>query len=227
MTRTLALPLGILLSLFVPRPDVWAAQPVYLDLATGDAQIDGESTVVSMDRENSIECLSYRHSMGYDGDATAGSGGPRFPMPLGTIKITKRIDQATPLLAKAFVQAEDLEGTFRFFRPNPSGDGTTEQYYTVTIGRARIAAITTVSPDVIDPATANAPPTEEVTFVFSAIKWEYTKPRVTFEATGEPTSALQPTTLIRDDTEGATQPGRLRRVVPGARQRPTLRRPAE
>ncbi|HEX6659235.1 MAG TPA: type VI secretion system tube protein Hcp, partial [Ilumatobacter sp.] len=39
------------------------------------------------------------------------------------ISIRKTIDSATPLLAKALTNNEVIEGEFRFFRPNQSGDG--------------------------------------------------------------------------------------------------------
>ena len=66
-----------------------------------------------------------------------------------------------------------IKATFRFFRPNPEGDGTTQQFFTIVIEEARVNSVVRVSPDVIDPAAANAPPTEEVTFVFGKIQWTY------------------------------------------------------
>ena len=89
------------------------------------------------------------------------------------IRITKRIDKSSPLLAKALCNNEVIEGTFRFYRPNPAGDGTTQQFFTIEIQEGRIASILRVSPDVIDPASATDPPTEEVTFVFGYIRWTY------------------------------------------------------
>jgi type VI secretion system secreted protein Hcp len=89
------------------------------------------------------------------------------------VRIVKRIDKSSPLIAKALCDNEQIEATFKFFRPSPTGDGTTEQFFTVEIEEARVASVTRVSPDVIDPASANAPPTEEVTFVFGKITWTY------------------------------------------------------
>ncbi|MFZ0451662.1 MAG: type VI secretion system tube protein TssD, partial [Desulfatiglandaceae bacterium] len=89
------------------------------------------------------------------------------------IRIRKRIDKSSPLLAKALCQNEEIEGEFRFYRPNPAGDGTTEQYYTIVIQKGTVASITRVSPDVIDPASASEPATEEVSFVFGYIRWTY------------------------------------------------------
>ena len=47
-----------------------------------------------------------------------------------------------------------------FCRPDPSEDGETEDYYTIKIEEGRIASISRISPDTIDPASAEAPETE-------------------------------------------------------------------
>lgn len=147
------------------------AMTVHLYLTANGTKIDGDSTILSMDRENSIECLSFEDSVRTAREASSGmASGERTYEP---VRITKRIDKASPLLAKALCNNEELEATFKFFRPNPAGDGTTEQHFTVLIQQSRIGSITRVSPDVIDPAAANAPPTEEVTFVFGYIRWTY------------------------------------------------------
>ncbi len=67
-----------------------------------------------------------------------------------------------------------VDATFKFFRPNPTGDGTTEQFYTVAFKKGRIASIKQVVPDTIVPASSTEPPLEEVTFVFHTIGWTYT-----------------------------------------------------
>ena len=147
------------------------AQSVHLYLTANGTKIDGDSTILSLDRENSIECLSFEDSVRTAREASSGlSTGDRTYEPL---RIVKRIDKSSPLLAKALCDNEVIEGTFKFFRPAPSGDGTTEQFFTVEIQEGRIGAITRVSPDVIDPASSTAPPTEEVTFVFGYIRWCY------------------------------------------------------
>jgi type VI secretion system secreted protein Hcp len=124
-----------------------------------------------MERENSIECLSFEDSVRTAREASSGmASGERTYEP---VRIVKRIDKSSPLLAKALCNNEVIEATYKFYRPNPAGDGTTEHHFTVEIQEGRIASITRISPDVIDPASANAPPTEEVTFVFGYIRWSY------------------------------------------------------
>ncbi len=147
------------------------ALTVHLELKANGTKIDGESTIESMDRENTIECLSFTDSVRTAREASTGMAtGERSYEP---ITISKRIDKSSPLLAKALCNNEVIEGTFKFFRPNPAGDGTTEQYFTVAIEEGRIGSIRRTSPDTIDPAAANAPPTEEVSFVFGYISWTY------------------------------------------------------
>ena len=87
------------------------------------------------------------------------------------IRILKRIDRSSPLLAKALCNNEAVDGEFKFFRPNPAGDGTTEHFFTIEILNGRINDIVRTSPNCIDPASSTAPPLEEVSFVFETIRW--------------------------------------------------------
>jgi type VI secretion system secreted protein Hcp len=147
------------------------AMTVHLFLKANGQDIEGDSTITSMDRENSIECLSFSDSVRTAREASSGmASGERTYDP---IRIVKRIDKSSPLLFKALTNNEVIEAIFRFYRPNPSGDGTTQQFYTIKINQGRIASYQRVSPDVIDPASANAPPTEEVSFVFGEIIQTY------------------------------------------------------
>ena len=147
------------------------AQSVHLILTANGAKIDGESTIFSLGRENTIECLSFEDSVRTAREASSGMAtGDRTYEPL---RIMKRIDKSSPLLAKALCNNEVIEGTFRFYRPAPAGDGTTQQFFTVDISKGRVASIDRVSPDVINPASAKAPPTEHVSFVFGSITWTY------------------------------------------------------
>ncbi len=147
------------------------AMTVHLSLKANGEDIKGDSTITSMEREDTIECLSFTDSVRTARERSTGmASGERSYDP---IAITKRIDQSSPLLAKALCNNEVIEGIFKFFRPNPAGDGTTEQFFTIEIQQGRIASIGRKSPDVIDPAAATAPATEEVCFVFGHIRWTY------------------------------------------------------
>jgi type VI secretion system secreted protein Hcp len=147
------------------------AETVHLYLKANGADIQGESTQTSLGRENSIECLSYFQSVRTAREAGSGMAtGRRTHEPL---RIVKRIDKSSPLLCKALRANEVIEGTFKFFRPNPDGDGTTQHYFTVAIKAGRVASYTQSSPLAFDPASANQPASEEVTFVFGEITWTF------------------------------------------------------
>ena len=157
------------------------AEAVALYLKANGTDIKGESTQTSLGREGSIECIYYEQ--GVITAREAGSGiatGRRQYQPL---LIRKRIDKSSPLLMKALCENQVIETQFKFFRPNPTGDGTTEQFYTVGFKKGRIASIKQVVPDAFVPASSNEPPLEEITFVFHTINWTYTNGGVTHEDT--------------------------------------------
>jgi len=107
------------------------AENVYLFLKASGADIPGDSTVTSLGRENSIECLEYRDAVMIPREASSGMATSRRSYE--PIKILKRLDRSTPLLLKALCNNEDIEATFRFYRQNPAGDGTTQHFFTVEI----------------------------------------------------------------------------------------------
>ena len=147
------------------------AMSVHLELKANGSPVEGESTVHSLDRENTIECLTYSDGVRTAREAATGrASGERTYEP---ITITKRIDKSSPLLARALCNNERMEGKFRFYRPSATGDGTIEQYFTIEIKEGHIAGIHRFNPDVFDPAAAPHPATEEVSFVFGYIRWTH------------------------------------------------------
>jgi type VI secretion system secreted protein Hcp len=155
------------------------AETVHLYLKANGSDVKGESTQTSLERQDSIECLYYEQQVITAREAGSGMAtGRRQYQPL---LIRKRIDKSSPLIAKALTENQAIEAQFKFFRPNPSGDGTTEQFFTVAIKQGRVASIKQVNPDTIVPATSTEPPMEEVAFVFHTIAWTYTNGGVTHE----------------------------------------------
>ncbi|HET6983356.1 MAG TPA: type VI secretion system tube protein TssD [Myxococcaceae bacterium] len=148
------------------------AQTVHLFLKANGSDIKGESTQASMGRENSIECVSYSSGVTSAREAASNlATGRRQHEPL---IIRKRIDKASPLLSKALVENQQVEGVFKFYRPNPTGDGTTEQFFTVAIKGGRVFSQKLLILNTLDPQQASEPPLEEVGFVFHTINWTYT-----------------------------------------------------
>ncbi len=139
------------------------AQAVFLELKSNGTAIDGESTVESMGRADMIECILYK-----DGVTTArdGQGQATGLRQYDPIIIEKRIDKSTPLLAKALRANEVIEAKFRFYRPNPAGDGTTEQYFTIEILEGRVSSIHRTVENTLNPSSSEFPPFERIAFVF-------------------------------------------------------------
>jgi type VI secretion system secreted protein Hcp len=149
------------------------AQTVHLTLTVNGKKIEGESTQSSLGREGTIECISYEQAVKTAREeGTNTVTGRRQHQP---ISIVKRIDKASPLLMKALTNNEKVEAAFRFYRPNPSGDGTTEQFYTVQLKDANVSAVRQYVPDTIDKQTGGLPPLEQVSFVFKEIIWRFEK----------------------------------------------------
>jgi len=147
------------------------AETVHLDLKANGNPVQGDSTQHDLGRENSIECLIFRDSVRTARElGSRAAVGRRVHEP---IEIVKRLDKASPLLAKALCKNEKIEGIFKFYRPNPNGDGTTEQFFTIEIKDGRVDAIERHSPNAIDPAESKAPPLETVRFVYHTIRWVY------------------------------------------------------
>lgn len=153
------------------------AETVHLFLKAKGNDIQGESTQTSLGRANSIECIYFDHMVSSPRDASTGMAtGRRQYSP---IVIRKRIDKATPLLFKALTTNQPIEGIFKFFRPNPTGDGTTEQFYTITIKKGQITSIRNYLPDTLMDTTSQLPALEEITFTFNDVTWTYSNGGIT------------------------------------------------
>ncbi len=154
-----------------------SAQTVHLTVTAAGTTLLCESTQTSMGREDTIEAFSFGANVFRPLDPATGLPGNDVHRPL---RITKRIDRCSPQLMRALVNGEPIAATIRFFRPNPSGDGTTQQFYTITIANALVVGISTLSPDTLSPANLSLPPLETVSFVYGQITWTHTDGGVTF-----------------------------------------------
>jgi type VI secretion system secreted protein Hcp len=147
----------------------FGAETVHLTV-TGANQgwIQGDSTYTSLGRENTIEALAYTHMLVGEPNPENGITGTvrdHFP-----VTILKRIDRSSPRLFKAWCTHERLEIVIRFFRPNPTGDGTIQQFYTVALRHAYISGIRREVPNCLDPQATYAPPVERISFTYSGIE---------------------------------------------------------
>jgi len=147
------------------------AETVHLKLTANGNEIKGESSQHDLDRKDTIECVEFRdavHSAREKGSRSA--VGRRVHEP---VEFWKRVDSSSPLLAKALCNNEKVEGVFKFYRPSPAGDGTTEQFFTIKISDGRIDSIKRHSPNALDPASSTSPLMEIVKVVFGQIEWTY------------------------------------------------------
>lgn len=147
------------------------AESISLTLTANEVDIEGDSTVTSLGRADTIEVLSLEQQLSGAFDrATLQPTGRRIYAP---IRFTKRIDRSSPLLRKALTLNEPVAGAFRWYRPSPAGDGTTQHFFTVEFTGGRITLCKLRLPDVLDPATAALSPMEDVELTFNEITWTY------------------------------------------------------
>lgn len=144
---------------------------------TDQGEIRGDSTVTSMNREGTIEAFDLEHMVQVPTEASGRATGSRSHAP---VKISKRIDRSSPLLQQVLSNHEELEVTIKFYRPNPSGDGTTEHFYTMRLRSAHVSSIKTILPNTLNESTASAPAMEVVSFVFGEINYVYEPDGVEF-----------------------------------------------
>lgn len=148
------------------------AETIELILKASGTQIPGEPTQIGGGRsDTAIEIVYFEHAV--KSLREAGSGMATGRRQFDPIVLHKRIDKSSPLLSKAIVENQRIDATFKFYRPNPSGDGTTEQFYTIEIEDGRIDSIKQVLPDVMIPISTGHPPMEEVRIVFNKITWTF------------------------------------------------------
>jgi len=146
------------------------ANTIALFLKLNGNDVQGENTQSSLGRANSIEVLSW--SWAAEAPLSAG-GQPAGQRIMGEVKFVQRIDKSTPLLFKGFTNNELALGLFKFYRPNPVGDGTTEQFFTFLGEQGRITSLNNWLPDTINPATAVMPPLVQFTMRFNKVTQTY------------------------------------------------------
>jgi type VI secretion system secreted protein Hcp len=148
------------------------AETVHLYLKANGKDIKGESTQTSLGRQDSIECVVYDQGVQTAREASTGMVTGRRQY--GPLRIVKRLDKASPLILKALTENQVIDAMFKFFRPNPAGDGTTEQFYTVKLKKGHVASVKQYVESTLGEQTRHIAPLEEVTLVFQDIAWTYT-----------------------------------------------------
>lgn len=151
--------------------NAWAAQTVHIRLQIDGNDIEGESTISSLDREGTIEAQSAGFNVFVPVDPTGAVTGRQTYRPY---TILKRIDKTSPLLFKALAMQEPvtmLEAMH--FRPSPGGSGAEEQFFTILLENARIISIVQTTESALVGGTDVPPMLELVSFVFQKITMTY------------------------------------------------------
>lgn len=139
------------------------AKNVYLTLTANEEAIEGGSEVESMDRWGTIECVHFEHILRRSVDPRGTSDDHAR---LETLKFVKPIDVATPLLQRAFDQAEVLHATFRFYEPwTDSGE---IQSFTIEAENAYITSIA------MERRSGDTPAHESIELVAETVTYTYT-----------------------------------------------------
>ena len=70
------------------------------------------------------------------------------------LEVTKFIDKSSPLLLNTVTAPSELEVVLSFFRtPDETSAGEPVEYYNITLQRAKVVNINTVSPNILQPKT--------------------------------------------------------------------------
>jgi type VI secretion system Hcp family effector len=139
--------------------------------------MEAETTPHSFAPENGIELVAYSQPAAR-AHTDAGAAGRRSYKP---ILFLKRIDRASPLIARAFVENQVVEADFHFFRDE--GGSSPTEYFRVEITQGSVISFRQLLDDALDPAHATRPPLDEVGLLPHRISWTYLAADVTFEDT--------------------------------------------
>ncbi|PKH01796.1 type VI secretion system tube protein Hcp [Psychromonas sp. MB-3u-54] len=90
------------------------------------------------------------------------------------LEVSKFIDKSSPLLLNTVTSPSELEVILRFFRtPDETSAGEPVEYYNITLQRAKIVSINTISPNILDEANDGLMPYEKVRFTYGQIQADH------------------------------------------------------
>jgi len=90
------------------------------------------------------------------------------------LEVSKFIDKSSPLLLNTVTSPSELEVILRFLRtPDETSAGEPVEYYNITLQRAKIVSINTISPNILDTANDGLMPYEKVTFTYGQIQADH------------------------------------------------------
>ncbi len=135
---------------------------IALKLQIDGADIEGDSPVTSLDREDTIVVYGFCHEVS--------SGGIKGMH--SNLVILKKIDKATLALYEAIFNGQPVDLELRFYRQTTGSSGAEEHYFTITLQNAQVVSIVQTSQESTETGSDNAE-YEEVAFAFQDITWVY------------------------------------------------------
>jgi type VI secretion system secreted protein Hcp len=142
----------------------------FMKVTADGVEIQGESSVTSQERENTIEVVEISHDVSSPVDSSTSSrSGQREHR---VLRVTARVDKAVPLMYKAWSNNEQCEVLLRFFRPDLSGSGQEMEFFKISLTGASVAALKLHWPNSLRPETAAIPEQIEYAFTYERIQWE-------------------------------------------------------
>lgn len=160
------------------------AEIVHLFLTINGETVLGEPTHKTEEKPGSIECHSVENyeldsELTEDIDASVDIG------PLHYIRLNKRFDRVSPLLAEAYHEYQELAGCFNFYRHNPNGDETLEHYFDIEFSGGIIESIVRISPHVDDADATENEPYEEIGIIVETVTWRYVPEGLEYQYQGD------------------------------------------
>ncbi|GLT18890.1 type VI secretion system protein [Vibrio zhanjiangensis] len=127
-------------------------------LSTGCNTPESMGNSYQLWHKDEITVLSFSHSVAYDNRSIH-----------NPIQIVKKVDKASPVLAQACSDGEELKCHLTFYRPNPKGGS--ELFYEINLTGALIRSVSTHMPHVIDFNENEM--TETVIIAYRDINWRH------------------------------------------------------
>ncbi len=143
----------------------------FMFVTADGVSINGESSVTSEGREDSIQIVEVLHDVLVPSDSMSGQvTGMRQHR---TLRVTARVDKATPLMYKAWAMNEVCEVQLRFWLPDRTGSGIETEYFKIELTGAKVASIKMHWPNSLRPDTAAIPEQVEYGFTYQTITWTF------------------------------------------------------
>ena len=151
-------------------------RPIFAALIVNGSEISGDVSLNELDgmdlSSDHIECFAVNHEI-FDNstDGSRSSGLTHAPF-----KFVKPVDKSSPIFYQVLGNNLVVEGTFKYFRPQPV-TGEPVHFYSVTIEQGRVTGIRHWSPSSLDSAAQGLPNMEEVSLTYQRLT-------ITDESTG-------------------------------------------